>query len=449
MAKFKNLTGQRFGKLVVIKRIENKVITSSGKSYVQWECQCDCGNTKKVLSCNLLNGTTQSCGCLRKDNWIPDNLIGNKYGRLLVISRAEDRQYKNGKTKVMWLCQCDCGNMVEVDAQSLKSNHTSSCGCILKEKTHEKCFQDLSNQKFGRLTVLYRYKDENRKATCWLCKCECGKEVVVQASNLKSGHTTSCGCYRNDIPSGKFKDLTGQKFGRLTVIQRIENKVTKSDTLQAQWLCKCECGNETIAITNRLLSGKTQSCGCLHKDVMAEKFQDDLTGMRFNSLVAIKRTDDYIQPNGRKRSKWLCKCDCGNYTEVYSEALKKGHTRSCGCQKSTGEYSILRYLDKNNIDYEYQKRFNDCCGTGNKPLSYDFYLPNQSLLIEYQGQQHYYPVNIYGGEEKFEIQQEHDRRKREYAKSNGYNLLEIPYYDYDNIEEILDKALSTSKVGNS
>ena len=70
-------------------------------------------------------------------------------------------------------------------------------------------------------------------------------------------------------------------------------------------------------------------------------------------------------------------------------------------------------------------------------------------MIEYQGQQHYYPVNIYGGEEKFEIQQEHDRRKREYAKSNGYNLLEIPYYDYDNIEEILNKALSTSKVGNS
>ena len=170
----------------------------------------------------------------------------------------------------------------------------------------------------------------------------------------------------------------------------------------------------------------------------------DLIGQRFGKLIVLEKSGT---KNGR--AIWKCKCDCGNYTEIYSEALKQGHTRSCGCQKSTGEYSILRYLDKNNIDYEYQKRFNDCCGTGNKPLSYDFYLPNQSLLIEYQGQQHYYPVNIYGGEEKFEIQQEHDRRKREYAKSNGYNLLEIPYYDYDNIEEILDKALSTSEVGNS
>ena len=448
MGKLKNLTGQRFGKLTVIERADDKV-TSSGKNYVQWKCKCDCGNIKIVYSSNLLNGTTQSCGCLRKDNWSPEDLINNRYGRLTVISRANDRQYKNGKTRVMWLCRCDCGNTIEVDASSLKSNHTLSCGCIQKEKIQERCLKDLTGQKFGRLTVLHRQIDNNKKAVCWLCRCECGREVVVQSSNLKSGHTTSCGCYKNESHGGKFKDLTGQRFGRLIVVKQIENKVTKADTLQAQWLCKCDCGNETVTITNRLLSGKTQSCGCLHKDVMTEKFQDDLTGMKFNSLTVIKRTDDYIQPNGRKRSKWLCKCDCGNYTEVYSEALKTGHTRSCGCQKSTGEYSILRYLDKNNIDYEYQKRFNDCCGTGNKPLSYDFYLPNQSLLIEYQGQQHYYPVNIYGGEEKFEIQQEHDRRKREYAKSNGYNLLEIPYYDYDNIEKILDKALSTSKVGNS
>ena len=313
MGKLKNLTGQRFGKLTVIERADDKV-TSSGKNYVQWKCKCDCGNIKIVYSSNLLNGTTQSCGCLRKDNWSPEDLINNRYGRLTVISRANDRQYKNGKTRVMWLCRCDCGNTIEVDASSLKSNHTLSCGCIQKEKIQERCLKDLTNQKFGRLTVLHRQIDNNKKAVCWLCRCECGREVVVQSSNLKSGHTTSCGCYKNESHGGKFKDLTGQRFGRLVVVKQIENKVTKADTLQAQWLCKCDCGNETVTITNRLLSGKTQSCGCLHKDVMTEKFQDDLTGMKFNSLTVIKRTDDYIQPNGRKRSKWLCKCDCGNYT---------------------------------------------------------------------------------------------------------------------------------------
>ena len=440
MGKLKDLTNQRFGKLVVIERAENKIL-NSGRSYIQWKCQCDCGNIKTVYASNLLNDTTQSCGCLRKDNWQPEDLTGRRYGRLVVVSRAEDRYYKNGKTRVMWLCLCDCGNKIEVDAPSLKSNHTISCGCFQKERIHERCFEDLSNQVFGKLTVLHENIDDDRKATCWVCRCECGNEVIVQASNLKSGHTMSCGCYRKEIPSGKFKDITGQKFGKLTVIKRIENKHTKANGLQAQWLCKCDCGNETITITNRLLSGKTKSCGCLHKEVMVEKFQDDLAGKRFNSLIAIKRVDDYVQPNGRRRTRWLCLCDCGNYTEVYSEALKSGHVRSCGCQKSTGEHNVLRYLTIKNIEYEYQKRFNDCCGVGNKPLSYDFYLPNQNLLIECQGQQHYYPVNVYGGEKHFAIQQEHDCRKREYAIQNGYTLLEIPYTDYNRINEVLDEYL--------
>ena len=77
MGKLKNLTGQRFGKLTVIERADDK-ITSSGKNYVQWKCKCDCGNIKIVYSSNLLNGTTQSCGCLRKDNWSPEDLINNR-----------------------------------------------------------------------------------------------------------------------------------------------------------------------------------------------------------------------------------------------------------------------------------------------------------------------------------------------------------------------------------
>ena len=148
----------------------------------------------------------------------------------------------------------------------------------------------------------------------------------------------------------------------------------------------------------------------------------NLTGQRFGKLVVIKRIENkVITSSGKSYVQWECQCDCGNTKKVLSCNLLNGTTQSCGC----------------------------CRGIGNRPLSYDFYLPNQNLLIECQGEQHYYPVDIYGGEEHFEIQQEHDRRKREYATANGYNLIEIPYYDYDNIEEILDKVLSTSKVGNS
>ena len=76
-------------------------------------------------------------------------------------------------------------------------------------------------------------------------------------------------------------------------------------------------------------------------------------------------------------------------------------------------------------------------------MSYDFYLEKQNLLIEFQGIQHYEPVEIFGGEKQFKIQQEHDKRKREYAINNNIKLLEIPYWDFDNVEEILNDLFSS------
>ena len=77
-------------------------------------------------------------------------------------------------------------------------------------------------------------------------------------------------------------------------------------------------------------------------------------------------------------------------------------------------------------------------------LSYDFYLQQYNLLIEFQGKQHEQPIEYFGGEKTFKKQQEHDKRKREYAKQNNINLLEIWYYDFDNITEILNKELGLS-----
>ena len=99
------------------------------------------------------------------------------------------------------------------------------------------------------------------------------------------------------------------------------------------------------------------------------------------------------------------------------------------------------FLFNNGINFEYQKTFDNLYGIQNGKLSYDFYIPNHNLLIEYQGKQHEEPIEFFGGEEQFKIQQEHDKRKREYAKNNGYKLLEIWYYDYDKIEEILSREL--------
>ena len=109
------------------------------------------------------------------------------------------------------------------------------------------------------------------------------------------------------------------------------------------------------------------------------------------------------------------------------------------CNTPKGETIITKILDTLNIDYEVQKTFD---GLKDKSyLSYDFYIPDQNILIEYQGIQHYESVDIFGGEDQFKLQQKHDKMKSDYAKSNNYNLIAIPYIEdtFSKIKEYLIK----------
>ena len=126
-----DLIGQRFGRLEVLFRVEND---KDGRT--RWLCKCDCGNEREVLGKCLRNGHTQSCGCLNKEvvslKSFKDR-TNERYGRLLVISRASDYVAPNGKKHVMWKCVCDCGNETVVDVCQLVQGHTKSCGCIANE----------------------------------------------------------------------------------------------------------------------------------------------------------------------------------------------------------------------------------------------------------------------------------------------------------------------------
>ena len=116
-------------------------------------------------------------------------------------------------------------------------------------------FIDLTGQKFGRLTVIRRAPDLRKGFPRWECLCECGNTSFPWSSDLKSGGDKSCGCV---VP----EDLTGQVFGRLTAVRRIERPGA------SWWECKCECGVVKEIRLNSLKMGHTQSCGCLHKDAV-------------------------------------------------------------------------------------------------------------------------------------------------------------------------------------
>ena len=112
---------------------------------------------------------------------------------------------------------------------------------------------------------------------------------------------------------------------------------------------------------------------------------------------------------------------------------------------SRGEIKIEEILQQAELDFKEEYVFPDLKSSSGRPLRFDFVIfdddGNIDFLIEFQGKQHYESIDWFGGNEKFEYQQEHDKRKREYAYKNNYNFLEIPYWDFDNIEDILKNII--------
>lgn len=123
------------------------------------------------------------------------DLTGKTFGRLTVLKKLDKR-----KNEWYWLCQCDCGTTKEVRGVSLREGKVRSCGCLKKEsdKKPKGNAKDLLGQTFEHLTVIAREGSDHRGEALWRCQCDCGnpQTILVLGSNLRSGHTSSCGCER-------------------------------------------------------------------------------------------------------------------------------------------------------------------------------------------------------------------------------------------------------------
>ena len=197
-----------------------------------------------------------------------EDLTGQKFGRLVVIERGEDYVISSGRHYPTWHCKCDCGNEVVVRVRVLKSNGIPSCGCyhreLIKQKT-ESTLNSFIGKKFNNLTVIdkapARISPSGRVVQQLVCRCDCGKEREVSISSLRSNYVKTCG--KCDLTGSRLIDLTGQQFGKLIVVKRVENYVSPKGLKFSQWLCKCNCGNECIVRSIHLRTGYVQSCGCL------------------------------------------------------------------------------------------------------------------------------------------------------------------------------------------
>lgn len=160
-----------------------------------------------------------------------------------------------------------------------------------------KRYDDEIGKKYGKLKVISVHRDKTKKITVADCVCDCGKKKTVRLSSLKNGNTTSCGCSRRKI------DLTGQRFGRLTVIR--ENGADKRGRL---WLCKCDCGNYKSVYTRLLRSGNVKSCGCGMIDHAYTALKDSEGETRVSSLYRKKVSNNTSGRIGvywyKRKDKW-------------------------------------------------------------------------------------------------------------------------------------------------
>ena len=125
----------------------------------------------------------------------------------------------------------------------------------------KKC-KDITNKKFNNLTAIHPVANHKKHGVTWLLKCDCGSLHNALLSNIIQNNVRSCGCLVSpEVGKHKsFKDLTGQKFGKLLVIKPNENRVGKSKAIS--YKCLCDCGKVCNKIGKNLKSGNTMSCGC-------------------------------------------------------------------------------------------------------------------------------------------------------------------------------------------
>ena len=156
-----------------------------------------------------------------------------------------------------------------------------------------------------------------------------------------------------------------------------------------------------------------------------------------------KKLPSEYTPNSGQYAWWVCK-KCRHEWKTMISARSSG-TGCPECNESKGEKKIKEFFDLKNICYIPQKEFNGLTGVGGCLLSYDFYLPQYNLLLEYQGEYHH-KKQSHVSIKKFKTQQEHDKRKKEFSKNNNINFLEIWYWDFDIIEDILNNYLKENII---
>ena len=406
--------------------------------------QCKCGNEFERNFAGFKNKKRTKCSiCSNKEKWTYEKVKDYIENISKSGCKLLSNEYSNLTEKMNLLCKC--GNIFYVGFNAFKWNKKQSCNeCSFqsrsdkKIKTHKNSIlENIKKIHNGKIVLVGQYNGGTKDAL--FKNLECGHEWVSQPTNIAQGvgcpecNLKTAYCHEeiiaiiNEKYDNEFKVLSEyiNYHGKLTVKHMVCD--TEYETSVSELFAKMNCPY--------CLKGSRSLNIDIIKRRLYDKYGNEfvLVGNEYKGMI----------------HKYIFKHDCGNLFEAFLETLLYTDRVSCPvCNQSKGEKRIEKWLLDNHLtkdrNYIFQKQFNNLLGLGGGKLSYDFYLPNHNLLIEYQGEFHDGTAK-HQSKLSYKRQQEHDRRKRKFALNNNINLLEIWYYDFDNIEKILTKELIKNK----
>lgn len=297
------------------------------------------------------------------------------------------------------------------------------------KKTFDQVAKEVAQLSKGEYKVLPPYK--NSKTKMEFIHLTCGNHFKMKFNAFQQGQRCPICASKH---RSKLRTMTNAEF-----VKRVESAWGNDYTLLSEYVNSDtpikvkhnKCGNIYMTRPADFIRGH----GCLKCSYVerapkigvnrrtplsdVKKSIKDILGDQY---VVLTKDYDY---KGNRQHISIKHLVCGTVYKARYSDIQCGHTGCPYCNSSKGELIISKILNTLNIKYEAQKTFDDL--KDKSYLSYDFYIPDQNILIEYQGLQHYQPVDYFGGENQFKLQQQHDKLKSEYAKVNNYNLITVPY----------------------
>lgn len=285
------------------------------------------------------------------------------------------------------------------------------------------------------------------------CICDyCGEEYSVYYYQYYNGHKKH--------PKDACSHCAGKKTSEISLERRIEHNYSRCLDVCAKYgyrlisdkscfdnvrenMVQIECPKHGIfeMRIESVINGR--GCPLCGRESVGDKLRIDPKLVK----QEIESYNDNILLNTEEYKEAHCpnlKIKCGKCGNVFVTSLQSYRKTDKVCHEcgvsSRGEKYIKEYLDEHNVSYIEQKRFDDCRNI--KPLPFDFYLNDLNIAIEFQGKQHYMPVDYFGGEKEFNNRLYLDSIKKEYCIKNNIPLIEIKYNQIEEINDILNKKLN-------